>query len=180
MANPTRKSADPQDTQAPPAAQPQPAPAAAPKAGDRKVRQIEAPRFAGLEYGREAWLATAFADTTPQDLLEPSYWSHVSMKMRPRARVEAWADDGTWMAEYVVLDCGRNWAKLHLLAVHYLTTADVAATAADAMSPYEVTYRGPHSKWSVVRKADRVVMHEGSETMMAATTWLQERMKAGV
>lgn len=166
----------------PEATQTSPAPVQAQKAPEpeRKVRQIEAPRFAGLEYGREAWLATAFANTTPQDLLDPSYWSHVSMKMRPRARIEAWADDGTWMAEYVVLDCGRNWAKLHLLAVHHLTTADVATSQADAMSPYEVTFRGHHAKWSVIRKTDRAVMHEGSETMMAATTWLQERLKAGV
>lgn len=171
----------PQNKTAEPAQAPAPAPTAhAPAPAERKVRQIESQRFAGLEFGREAWLATAFAGTTPQDLLEPAYWSHVSMKMRPRARVEAWADDGTWMAELVVLDCGRNWARMHLLGVHHLTTGDVAASQADAMSPYEVTYRGPHAKWSVVRKADRSVMHEGAETMMGATEWLQERMKAGV
>lgn len=160
-----------------------PQPAAATKEAppaERKVRQIDAQRFASLEYGREAWLATAFDSTTPQDLLEPSYWAHVSMKLRPRAHVEAWANDGTWMAEYVVLDCGRNWAKLHLLSVHHLTTGDVSASQADVMSPYEISFRGPHSKWSVIRKSDRAVMHEGSETMMDATEWLQERLKAGV
>lgn len=145
---------------------------------ERKVRPMEAPRFRGVEFVRNEWLCTAFEHTTPQDLLDPAYWAHLSSQMKPRDRVEAWADDGTWMAEYVVLESGRTWARLHCIAAHHFTTADQARTQADAMSPYAIEFRGPHNKWSVIRKTDREVMHEGEETVRAATEWLEERMKA--
>ena len=146
----------------------------------RKVTPMELQRFKGSEYERAEYVCTAHDHTTPQDLLEPGYWAHVSTLLRPRARVEAWANDGTWMAEYVALEAGRNWARLHLLQVYHFTSGDMAMTQADAMTPYEITFRGPHSKWSVVRKSDRAVLHEGSDTARGATDWLTERMAAGM
>ena len=145
---------------------------------ERKVRPMEAPRFRAIEYMRAEYLCTAFADTTPQDLLEPAYWAHMSAQFKPRDRIEAWADDGTWMAEYVVLEAGRNWAKLHLLTVYHLTTSDQSLTKADQMTPYSVEHKGPHGKWTVIRKSDREVMSEGHETIQGATDWITNRMKA--
>lgn len=161
------------------------APSAAPehlqkKAAERKVTQMEQPRFKGVEFMRSEYLCTAHPNTTPEDLLAPEYWAHISAQLRPRDRIEAWANDGSWMAEYVVLEAGRNWARLHLLQVYHFTSGDQAMTQADAMSPYEITFRGPHAKWSVVRKSDRQVVHEGAETARAAAEWLTGRMQAGV
>lgn len=150
----------------------------APKVEERKVTPMDLVRFRGIEYMREHYLCTAHANTRPEDLLKPEYWAHVATLMRPRARIEAWADDGTWMAEYVVLEAGRNWARLFMLEKHFLTTADVAMTQADALSPYEIAHRGPHSKWSVIRKVDREVVHEGEETPDGAAAWTRERLKA--
>lgn len=135
-------------------------------------------RFKGAEYERELWECTAHENTTPQDLLKPDYWAHVSNKLRPRARITAWAHDGTWMAEYVVKEAGRTWARVHLLAVHNLGTADVAQSQAADLEPYEIKWRGPHCKWSVVRKSDHEVVHEGEGTQQGCTEWLQERVKA--
>lgn len=169
------------------AAKPQPgteaAPSPAPQAAvdtkqERKVRPMEAPRFRAIEYMRSEYLCTAFEDTTPQDLLEPSYWAHMSAQFKPRDRIEAWANDGTWMAEYVVLEAGRNWAKLHLLTVYHLTTSDQAMTKADQMTPYSIEWKGPHGKWTVIRKSDLQTMSEGHETLQAATDWITNRMKA--
>lgn len=145
---------------------------------ERKVRAMDIARFRGEEFLRSKWLATAFEHTTPEDLLKPDYWAHVSTHLRPRDRIEAWADDGTWMAEYVVLEAGRNWARLSIVSVHRFTNADQAMTHADALAPYEITHRGVHSKWSVIRKSDRQVMSEGYDTMRGATDWLAEHMKA--
>jgi hypothetical protein len=145
---------------------------------DRKVRPMEVMRFNGEEFSRMAWVCTAFEHTNPEDLLQPEYWAHVATKLTPRSRIEAWADDGSWMAEYVVLEAGRNWARLHLLTVHHFTSADIAQTLADRMSPYEITHRGPHAKWSVIRKSDRQVLSEGYETARGAAEYMDERLKA--
>ena len=153
---------------------------ASPPSVERKVRPMEDARFKGAEYGRELWLCTAFENTRPEDLTEPAYWAHLAMKLRPRARIEAWADDGTWLAEYVVLEAGRTWARVRMLQVYHLGTEDVAMTHAEAMSPYEITFRGPHAQWSVIRKSDREVLHDAEATQEGAVEWLKQRMKAGL
>lgn len=156
----------------------QKAAAAAAAAMDRAVTPMDLQRFKGREYMVSDYVCTAHPHTEPEDLLKPEYWAHVSTHVTPRTSIEAWGDDGTWMARYVVLEAGRNWAKLHMTEKHRLTTVDVALTQAEAMSPYEITHRGPHCQWSVIRKKDNQVVHEGEATRDGAVNWLRERLKA--
>lgn len=170
--------AAPEPQPAPPAAAAEPADAPVEEKQEHVARPIEMTRVAEAEFKRTTWVMTAFEATDPKDLLKPEYWAHVSSKMRAWDRVEVRADDGTWYAEYLVLEAGRNWARMFLLEAYHLTTADVAQTQADAMSPYEVAHRGPHRMWSVIRKIDREVIHDGEQTMDGAVSWLRERLKA--
>lgn len=147
---------------------------------ERKVEQLNPSRMKEATYERTEWVITAHENTEPADLQEPAYWSHVASKLRPWDKIEARANDGTWYAVLIVLESGRNWARVKLIENHNLTTSDVAQSQANASSPYDITYRGPHSKWSVVRKADNEVMHEGEATRDGANAWANERMKAGV
>lgn len=149
-------------------------------AEERKVEQLNPTRMADAEYQRNIHVVTAHANTLPEDLLDPAYWSHVATRMKAWDHIEARANDGTWYAEYIVLEAGRTWVKTHMLRSASLTSADVATSQATAMMPYEVVFRGPHCMWSVVRKADREVMHEGEGTQGGAIDWLNERLKAGL
>lgn len=171
------KSAAPASATDQPKADPNPASPAEP---ERKVEQINPTRMSEAEYQRSVFVATTHANTRPEDLLARDYWSHVAAKMKPWDRIEARANDGTWYAEYLVLEAGRTWAKVHMLQVTSLTSADVAMSQATAMLPYDVVFRGPHCKWSVVRKSDKEVMHEFEETQGGALDWLTERIKAGL
>lgn len=159
---------------APATAQPDPVA----EAKERKVQPAEAVRFKSTEFVWTRYALTANAGVTPQDMLAPEYWAHIAAQLKPRDEVVAWADDGTWRAEFVVLGSDRNWARVHLVGVSHFTSADVAQTLADQLSPYEISHRGPHSKWSVIRKSDRMVVAEGYDTARQATEWLEGRMKA--
>ena len=145
----------------------------------RKVEQLNPIRMKEGQYERTVWVITAHENTDPADLIDPAYWSHVAAKLRPWDRIEARANDGTWYAELLVMEAGRNWARAVLLNSASLTTSDVAISQANGLSPYEVAYRGPHDKWSVIRKIDREVIHDGEQTQGGAVNWLNERMKAG-
>lgn len=145
---------------------------------DRGVTPADKQRFKARNFEVNDYVYTAHENTVPEDLLAPDYWAHISQELTQRARIEAWANDGAWMAEYVVLDTGRNWAKLHLLHKYQLTRLDPAQAEAEAASPYSIEHRGPHSKWSVLRKSDSAVVHEGEETRDGAAGWLRERLKA--
>jgi len=144
---------------------------------ERKVRQLEPARFKQAEYERTAYVVTAFENTDPEDLLNPAYWAHVAAKLKAWDRIEARANDGTWLAEYLVLGVDRAWAKLAMLNKWALTTPDVSLSQ-DAKSAYEVYWNGPADKWSVKRTSDQEKQASGFNTKGEAQTWVTERLKA--
>jgi hypothetical protein len=145
---------------------------------ERGVTPADKLRFKQRNFEVNDFVYTAHANTLPEDLLKQDYWAHIAQEITPRARIEVWANDGSWMAEYTVLDVGRNWAKVHMLHKHQLSKLDPAQAEAEAASPYSIEHRGPHARWSVLRKSDNEVVHEGEETRDGAATWLRERLKA--
>ena len=147
-------------------------------AQERELRQLNPSRMKGAEYERDIHVVTPDEGTQPEDMLDPAYWAHVASKLRPWNRIEARANDGSWYAECLVLDASRNWAKIKILNVWNLTTADVSQTQSEVLIAYEVRHRGPHNKWSVIRMADSACIHEFEDTELGARTWLTNHLKA--
>jgi hypothetical protein len=112
------------------------------------------------------WDAKIPQGVKPEALLVPSFWAHRAVKLKPCDEIRARAEDGTWVAYYIVTDSSRTWAKVHLLSFHLLTTADVSLTQASEtevkafIDAHTITWRAQH-KWSVVRKADKALVAEG-------------------
>lgn len=148
------------------------------EAVERIVQQIQPNRIRNGEFIRVIYAATAFDGTLPEDLLKVDYWAHYSANFKPWDRVEVVANDGTWWAELVVLESGRNWTKMHLMRKINLTTTDVAQSGVPQLIEYQVKHRGPHSKWSVLRLSDGQVVHEGEEQKGGAETWLKNHTAA--
>lgn len=155
------------------------APAEAPAKPERKVQPLENGRMEEAEFKRTVMVATAHPGTLPDDLLKPEYWAYVSNRLKPWDEIVVRADDGTWLAKYVVTEAGRTYARVHMMEQHNLSTRDVALSATRlVIGEYEVLHRGEHQKWSVVRTNDRAVVHEFEETQGGAVNWANERIKA--
>jgi hypothetical protein len=151
------------------------APATA-EAAERIVQQIQPNRIRNGDFVRTVYTATAMEGNESDDLLRPDYWAHYAANFKPWDRIEVVANDGTWWAELVVLESGRNWTKMHMMRKISLTTADVAQSQAAKPIEYVVLHRGPHCKWSVRRASDNQVVFENGETRDAAETWLKNHM----
>lgn len=155
------------------------APAETPTKPERKVQPLENGRMEEAQYRRNFLDATAHPGTLPGDLLKPEYWAYVSNRLKPWDEITVRADDGTWLAKYVVTESGRTYARVHMMEQHNLSTRDVALSATRlVIGDYEVLHRGEHQKWSVVRTNDRAVVHEFEETQGGAVNWANERIKA--
>lgn len=157
--------------------------ASAAQAAPRPTIQLNPTRMQDAEYARVVRVVTAEPGTTLEDLQRQDYWAHVANTMSPWMRMEVRADDGSFYAEGLVLEAGRNWATVKILQSWNLDTADVARTRSARMEeyaglPYYVMFRGEHELWSVIRKSDNAVMHEKEGTRAGADRWLQERLKA--
>lgn len=141
---------------------------------EKRAVQIDPGRMQLAEYARQNWVANAPEGATIEDCQQPGFWSLMAAQMKPYDRVEVRADDGTWIAEFLVLGCDRTWARVHPLGNYKLTTVDVSQSESQK---YEMRWRGPQHKWSVVRLADQVAVKEGCETKEAAAAWMKEHEK---
>lgn len=127
-------------------------------------------RFKLAEFGRRQWTVNAEPGRTPKDLLETSYWTHVAPQMSPFDEVQARADDGKWVAYYVVQYAERNYAKLVLdRVVEFKDNIDAPSASAD----YLVDWKGAHHGFAVIRKVDSQIVHSGCKTRGEAEAWLK-------
>jgi len=133
-------------------------------------------RMGGSEYLRQDWVCTAEQGTQIEDLLDPAYWAHVSAQFKPYDHVEVRIDDGTWLVQLLVLEASRNWARVHLLQEHKLTTSDVSQTQATAPK-HKVEWKGPHLKHCVIRIADSEVVKDGISDKRDAYLWMNNHEK---
>lgn len=148
------------------------------QAPERKIQPLGASRMKSGDFLRTCYMATAFEGTQPEDLTKPEYWAHHGLILKQRDRVEVWADDGAWVADVVVMGSTKNDADVRVLRVDYIDAFKPTGDAPDELKAYEVRYRGLHSQWSVVRKGDSAMVHEGSGSRHAAETWLTNHLKA--
>lgn len=136
----------------------------------RNVQIIPA-RLQLAEFQRQDWVANAEFGTTVNDIMEPSYWSHVASLMKPYDHIEVRAEDGTWIAYLVVMSCDRTWARVALDREMKLTTKDVSLSQA---VKHEIAWKGPQHKHAVIRLSDSQMIKAGFDNKEEARTWMVE------
>lgn len=158
--------ADPQTQKKKPAPEPKERPAVHPE------------RLKNVEYVRAIWQLTPEMGTEPEDLLAPAYWAHIAAQLKQCDRIEAWSEDMTWYAEYLVLDAGQNWAKVHLCENSIQEFGAYDPRRANViLAGHTVTYKGRIAKWCVIRDADKVLLKDKFPTEGDGLAWLSEYAK---
>lgn len=138
--------------------------------GNRAVI-LDPQRMHLAEHSRQDWVVNVEAGTTVEDILEPAYWSHIASSMEPFDRIDARMETGEWLLELIVVECGRNWARVHLAKKHELQA--VVAEAPPALK-HRVEWKGPQHKHVVIRLADNEVIQSGFSDKAAAQQWLAQ------
>ena len=154
-----------------------PAPAVA-TSKPRPMEAISPTRMKAAEYVRNDHVVIAHATNTPEDLVRPEYYAHVADKLKARDRITVWADNANWMAELVVLEVGRGWARAHPISLtEFGNTASIKGLTIER-DGYRVAHRGEHSQWSIIRLSDSEVVSENHGTQGGAVDWLDNHLKA--
>jgi|GEM_PF-2996301 len=180
--------AEADDTQAAKAEAPARAPAMDPVTArieaERHQRETDAlrpgsARMSEANFLHNRWAVTVARGVTREMLLDPRFWTHIGAKLRPWDHVEAYSDDGTFYAEYLVLACDRLWAKLVETKWVALSTQDVSLTQAAMMAQLDFTiqHEGPYLLWTVKRKVDAQRIAEKHQTEELAHTWLRAHLR---
>jgi hypothetical protein len=125
------------------------------------------------EFVKTHWVATVEAGVTRKDVLDPEFWSYVSMKFKPYDTVEIRTDDSDFYGQYVILSCDRTYASLYELSFHKLS--DEAGPRKGSL--YEYKWGGPYGKHGIVRTSDNAMMVNKLETKAEALKWLTAHLE---
>lgn len=141
----------------------------------RAKHQITSDRFKLAEVERQDWVCTAHFGTRIDEITDPAYWAHIASKLRPYDHIEVRVDDSSWIAEVLVLEAGRNWARVMITNKWTLDSADVSQTVTES---YKVVWKGPMLKWSVVRLIDSAMLSKEHTNKSQAEDWLRSYEKS--
>ncbi len=143
------------------------------KAVEKAPRQLLEGRFGLAEHKRGAYFVVPEDGTTIEEVLAPEYWSHVGAKLRPCDDIIVHAEDMTWRLDLQVLSSGRNWAKVVVLQQYSFKVEALG----QGDPGYFTKWRGPHSKFAVIRKSDNVVIRDKFDSDDLALAYLRDFIK---
>lgn len=137
------------------------------------MTQMSSGRMKLAEHARNVHVVSVPAGTSKDDVLVPSYWAHVAHQIKPKDRMELWAEDRSWFADAIVVKASR--LEVHLRTVSYLDMDAVAEPVAARKDGYHVDYGGPVDLYRVVRDGDAKVMTLGL-TKAEADQWIADQV----
>ncbi len=131
-------------------------------------------RMKPAEYNRTVYSISIEHGITKEDMSQPKFWAHVASSLRPYDRIEAFAEDGSFYSELLVIACDRTWARVQLLSYHDLTkvTMDLGAV----FDEYLITFKGPKG-WCVIRKSDNSVLNDKMLSEEDGKKWLEVHLR---
>lgn len=132
---------------------------------------LDPSRFSQLEFVNSNWVVTVEQNVTLEDVLKPPFFSNVAAQMHPYDHIRVRIDSGEWYAELLVTSCGRGWAKTVVLYEHSLVSIDASQEGGD-LDQYKAEWKGPHRKWTVIRK-DGEIVKEGCADKEEAHSWIR-------
>lgn len=134
------------------------------------------PQRMGLaEQMRQDWVVNAEEGTTVQDVIDTGYWAHIASQLQVYDHIEVRLETGEWILELIVLDVGRNYARVYVANKHDF--AEVQKDTPTNAITHKVEWKGPQRKHVVVRLSDSAAIQEGFSTKTEATTWLENHLR---
>lgn len=144
------------------------------------TRKLNQSRFKPAGHFTQRYEAVIEQGMTLEDIKQPGFYAHFAAVLRPFDTITFSSDDQTLYAEVLVLAAERTAATVTVLRSYDLTKAEVVRYEVDnfAASDFEVKYRGPAAKFSLIRKDDNVVIREGFATKEEAEKSLKDYLKS--
>lgn len=132
--------------------------------------------FSQADYARQSFVARPAAGTPISDVMSNDYWSHVARKINPHDIIEVVPEDGAYYAKLLVLGRGNLWVKVYQLE-YVEIEANTEKVGESDIKKFDVAFAGPHDKWRVVRKTDKLVVEKNFQSREDAEKWLGEHIK---
>ena len=141
----------------------------------KSARILDPQRFGLAEAMRQDWVVNADEGTTVQEILDPAYWAHIASQFHVFDHVEVRLETGEWILDLIVLDVGRNYARVYVAAKHDF--AEISNEKTSSAITHKVEWKGPQRKHVVIRLADSAALMEGFSNKTDAIAWMENHIK---
>lgn len=142
---------------------------------EKKVNPITRVNFGVAESKRTVHAAIVQAGLTIEDIMTTNYFANVIKDITVFDRIEARAEDGKWWAELLVVYCNSGALKLKL--INGVKIQETKKEDDVQLDGHVVKWGNMHTKYRVIRDADKEVIKEGFETKGEAVTWAQQHVR---
>lgn len=142
---------------------------------EKRVMILNPQRMGLAEQMRQEWVVNAEEGTTVQDVLNTGYWSHMAAQLQVYDHIEVRLETGEWVLELIVLDVGRNYARVYVAHKHDFGEVDVNS-GTEALT-HKVEWKGPQRKHVVIRLSDSAAIQEGFSQKSEAVLWMENHIK---
>ena len=140
----------------------------------RRSPAIHPTRMKLAEHERQEWIVNAELSHTIEDLTNPGYWAHMASQLQPYDHIEVRAEDGSWIANVIVIQVDRSWAKVMVVGKYDLLETE---TLPSNIAQHKVEWKGPQHRFAVIRLVDQVVVRASFQTKEEAHSWMREHEK---
>jgi hypothetical protein len=141
---------------------------------------IQNSRLTPAEFKRTIFYASPSVGTSPDDLLSPDYWRHVRRNLAPGNKIEAFAEDGSFYVELIVLGFSDDGVKVEFLFEPKVFA--VSSVADIVFEGHTLRHAGQHRQWIVIRNAKgkkpAATLREGFSNSEDARSYVKEQIKA--
>lgn len=118
-----------------------------------EIKPVGINRFGLADEHRNVWRCNAKIGTSPDQVLDASFFEHIARHLSRGDVLEIMPDDMAWEVNVRVLDCGHNWAIVReRFRVEY-GTVDPDAQQKLA-SDYDIKWAGNTDKFAVKYKGE--------------------------
>lgn len=137
------------------------------------MTQMTSGRMKLAEHARNVHIVSVPAGVAFDEVAVPSYWAHVAHQIKPKDRLELWAEDRSWFADAIVVKASR--LEVHIRKVAYLDMDAAVETVAARKDGYHVDFGGPVDMYRVIRNGDARIMTLGL-TKPEAEQWIADQV----
>tara|TARA_R110002126_G_scaffold84211_1_gene204797 strand:- start:554 stop:1141 length:588 start_codon:yes stop_codon:yes gene_type:complete len=141
---------------------------------EKRSPVIHPTRMKLAENERQDWIVNAELSHTIEDLSNPGYWAHMAAQLSPYDHIEVRAEDGAWIANLIVIQADRSWAKVMLVSKFDLLDREALPSSVEQ---HKVEWKGPQHRFAVIRLADMVAVRTGFQTKEDGRNWMREHEK---
>jgi hypothetical protein len=141
-----------------------------------KIEPLRMSHFGMAQHQYQQFNAEVKAGTTPEQLEDPHFWSHVKQKLRLFDEIRVIAEDSSFLAKVLVTFADGNRVRTKVVYGVELEAADPEQIM-DEESRYYIKQRG-RLGWCVIDRQTDQNIREGIRTRSDAMRELEDHLKA--